>query len=569
MHLQNNTLLQGGKYKIVRFIASGGFGCTYEAHHTLLDLRVALKEFFVSDFCNRNEDTGNVSVGTQSKMELYGKLKKKFLEEARSLYKMKHPGIVRVIDVFEENGTAYYAMEYVDGESLGDLVKRKGKLPEAEVVGYIRQVAEALKYVHSLNRLHLDIKPGNIMLNKDGKAVLIDFGASKHYDDETGENTSTLLGINTKGYAPVEQVNQSFRSFSPATDIYALGATLYKLLTGITPPDANLLMAKEKVLTPLPSYISPSTRHAVEAAMQLLRKNRPQSVKEWLAILIDEEDTNVEIDVPEPEPGPRPEPIKQLKWIAAGVVAVILVSIVIWRPWEPNQPIIIPANPITVNGVTFNMIKVDGGTFTMGASSEMTNPDNEEKPTHQVTLSSYYIGESEVTQALWTAVMGDNPSWFKGDNLPVESVSWEDCQTFIGKLNGLTGKRFRLPTEAEWEYAARGGKGSNHTQYSGGSMIDDVAWYDGNSGSKTHPVKAKKPNELGLYDMSGNVWEWCEDLYGSYSSGNPTGPDSGSCRVFRGGCCYNGERNCRSSNRGYDSPGYRNYYLGFRLALSE
>ena len=125
MHLQNNTLLQGGKYKIVRFIASGGFGCTYEAHHTLLDLRVALKEFFVSDFCNRNEDTGDVSVGTQSKMELYGKLKKKFLEEARSLYKMKHPGIVRVIDVFEENGTAYYAMEYIDGESLGDLVKRK------------------------------------------------------------------------------------------------------------------------------------------------------------------------------------------------------------------------------------------------------------------------------------------------------------------------------------------------------------------------------------------------------------------------------------------------------------
>ena len=225
--------------------------------------------------------------------------------------------------------------------------------------------------------------------------------------------------------------------------------------------------------------------------------------------------------------------------------------------------------PITVNGVTFNMIKVDGGTFTMGATSEQKNPDDNEKPTHKVTLSSYYIGETEVTQALWTAVMGDNPSRFKGDNLPVEQVSWEDCQTFIGKLNGLTGKRFRLPTEAEWEYAARGGNRSNHTQYSGGSKIDDVAWYKGNSGSKTHPVKTKKPNELGLYDMSGNVWEWCEDLYGSYSSGNPTGPDSGSCRVFRGGCCYNGERNCRSSNRGYDSPGYRNYYLGFRLALSE
>lgn len=285
MHLQNNTLLQGGKYKIVRFIASGGFGCTYEAHHTLLDERVALKEFFVSDFCNRDERTGQVSVGTQSKVALYGKLKKKFIDEARALYKMKHPGIVRVTDVFEENGTAYYAMEYIDGQSLSDVVKQRGKLPEAEAVGYIRQVAEALKYVHSLNRLHLDIKPGNIMLGREGKAILIDFGASKHYDEETGENTSMLLAINTKGYAPVEQVNQSFKSFSPATDIYALGATLYKLLTGITPPSSTMLVSEDASLEPLPSSISPATRKAVESAMQLLRKNRPQTVEAWMQLL--------------------------------------------------------------------------------------------------------------------------------------------------------------------------------------------------------------------------------------------------------------------------------------------
>ena len=228
--------------------------------------------------------------------------------------------------------------------------------------------------------------------------------------------------------------------------------------------------------------------------------------------------------------------------------------------------------PITVNGVTFNMIKVDGGTFTMGATSEQKNPDNDEKPTHQVTLSSYYIGETEVTQALWKAVMGNNPSYFKGDNLPVEKVSWEDCQTFIGKLNDLTGKRFRLPTEAEWEYAARGGKRNNHTQYSGGSMIDDVARYRGNSGSKTHSVKTKKPNELGLYDMSGNVYEWCQDRYGSYGSNaqtNPTGPDSGSDRVNRGGGWFSGERGCRSSCRFTNSPGFRYNDLGLRLALSE
>ena len=238
----------------------------------------------------------------------------------------------------------------------------------------------------------------------------------------------------------------------------------------------------------------------------------------------------------------------------------------------PTRPTTDTLIPITVNGVTFNMIKVDGGTFTMGATSEQRNPEDDEKPTHKVTLSSYYIGETEVTQALWKAVMGNNPSRFKGDNLPVELVSWKDCQTFIGKLNGLTGKRFRLPTESEWEYAVRGGKRSNHTQYSGGSMIDDVAWHEGNSGSKTHPVKTKKPNELGLYDMSGNVWEWCQDWYVSYSSNaqtNPTGPDSGSSRVFRGGSWDNYEWCCRSSNRGYDSPGNRIYDLGFRLALSE
>ena len=245
--------------------------------------------------------------------------------------------------------------------------------------------------------------------------------------------------------------------------------------------------------------------------------------------------------------------------------------------------------PITVNGVTFNMIRVDGGTFTMGATSEMTNPLDGEKPTHQVTLSSYYIGETEVTQSLWQAVMGSNPSKFKGDNLPVEQVSWSDCQDFIKKLNEMTGKSFRLPTEAEWEFAARGGNKSRHTQYSGSSNIDEVAWYWQNSGDKyltgdwdmdkieknncrTHPVKTKKSNELGIYDMSGNVWEWCQDYYGSYSSTsqtNPTGPDSGTYRVVRGGSWSSVAGYCRSSNRSCRTPGSSHDYLGLRLVLSE
>ena len=225
-----------------------------------------------------------------------------------------------------------------------------------------------------------------------------------------------------------------------------------------------------------------------------------------------------------------------------------------------------------VNGVEFKMIKVEGGTFSMGATSEQEyDALSCEKPVHSVTLSDYYIGETEVTQELWEAVMGSNPSYFEGDNQrPVENVSWNDCQKFIKKLNRLTGKEFRLPTEAEWEYAARGGKYSRGYKYSGSNNSDEVAWYDSNSGSKTHPVKTKKDNELGLYDMSGNVWEWCNDWWGCYQSNsqtNPTGPSEGESRVLRGGgWCYF-DMGVRVSRRDYLTPGYRHIIIGLRLAL--
>ena len=225
----------------------------------------------------------------------------------------------------------------------------------------------------------------------------------------------------------------------------------------------------------------------------------------------------------------------------------------------------------TANGVSFNMIRVDGGTFTMGATSEQGDDawDNE-KPTHSVTLSSYRIGETEVTQALWQAVMGSNPSYFSGSNKPVECVSWEDCQDFIRRLNALTGENFRLPTEAEWEYAARGGNKSRGYKYAGSNTIGNVAWYGSNNNGQTHNVATKSPNELGLYDMSGNVWEWCQDWSGSYSSGsqtNPTGPTSGYRRVHRGGGRFDDARGCRVSGRGADAPARRSDFIGLRLAL--
>ena len=225
------------------------------------------------------------------------------------------------------------------------------------------------------------------------------------------------------------------------------------------------------------------------------------------------------------------------------------------------------------NGITIEMVKVEAGTFMMGATSEMQNPYDDEKPVHQVTLTNdYYMGKYEVTQALWQAVTGKNPSKFKGDNLPVERVSWNDCQVFIRNLNNMTGRKFRLPTEAEWEYAARGGKKSRGYQYSGSSNISDVAWFDDINGNKKHPVGTKQANELGLYDMSGNVWEWCQDRYGSYSSKkkkNPTGAIMGVYRVFRGGRWGANERIGRTSCRSYCTPDFSYFNLGLRLALSE
>lgn len=226
----------------------------------------------------------------------------------------------------------------------------------------------------------------------------------------------------------------------------------------------------------------------------------------------------------------------------------------------------------TVNGVLFTMVEVGGGTFTMGATSEQgSDAWDEEKPAHEVTLSDYYIGQTEVTQALWKAVMGSNPSDSKGGNLPVERVSWDDCQVFIQKLNQLTGKQFRLPTEAEWEYAARGGRKSRGYKYAGGNNIDSVAWCDGNSGNETHPVATKQANELGIYDMSGNVLEWCSDWCGDYTSSSqsdPQGSSSGSFRVIRGGCYYNFARNCRVSYRISNTLDYRCGYLGLRLSCN-
>ena len=275
-------------------------------------------------------------------------------------------------------------------------------------------------------------------------------------------------------------------------------------------------------------------------------------------------------------------------------------SFVVEKPAEPATPAVQPVEPVkTVAGVHRNgdvwnpdgieMVFVEGGTFMMGCTSEQEDDcSKNEKPAHLVTVSDFYMGKYEVTQVQWNAIMGKNPSNFKGDNLPVEQISWNDVQEFILKLNAQTGKNYRLPTEAEWEFAARGGNSSKSFKYSGSNTAGNVAWYEDNAGdkifydkkignkklrnnNKTHPVGTKSSNELGIYDMNGNVEEWCIDWFDNYSSNtqtDPSGPSSGSSRVYRGGSWFSDAKSARVSFRGSIKPGYRSIYLGFRLVCS-
>ena len=709
MILPSGAILQGGRYQIERELGHGGFGFTYLATQKGLNRKVAIKEFFMRDYCERDANTSQVSLGTSGSREMIERFRRKFIKEAQNIAMLNHANIIRIYDVFEEHGTAYYVMEYLDRGSLRDLVNRRGKLSEQEALFYIKQIASALAYIHERRMNHLDVKPSNVLIDESNNAVLIDFGLAKQYDQEGQQTSTTPVGI-SHGYAPLEQYQRGGVSvFSPASDIYSLGATLYFLLMGEAPPDAN--MVNDEGLPPLPESLSANVVEAIEKAMHPRRKFRLQSVADFLKILdtasapvvvakkveqkvvdestqIDAEifvDDNVsqdEIEKPTAYQGFVDLFVrwkKQVVSVCAVLVLIIAACIVDWgslfAPSSPseahtdslistivdtlnaNNTEVEPVKPkpvktykfevpdivdddgetskkeeevprtniaiasqdlnsgtddginsddlkkaagdrispaqstsgsssaqktefsvvnkgnvrvYTVKGVTFKMIKVYGCTFLMGATPAQIGADDDEKPVHSVTLSDYYIGETEVTQELWAAVMGTNPSHFTGNTQrPVEQVSWDDCQTFISKLNALTGENFRLPTEAQWEFAARGGHKSRGNLYSGGNSLGDVAWYYENSGNKTHAVKTKSPNELGLYDMSGNVWEWCQDWYGGYSSAavtNPIGPASGANRVSRGGSWYFNATHCRAATRGYCTPDNRVGYLGVRLA---
>ena len=592
------SVLRSGKreYRVEAVLGKGGFGITYKVSAMeqvgRIPVRVefAMKEFFM-DGCLRDA-SGKVSTAA-TKGEAADGLKD-FISEARRLNSLcgQCRNIVPVDEVFEANGTACYVMEFLDGGSLADYVKKHGALSVGVAKKILKPVADAVAFLHSNSITHLDIKPGNIMFRSNGEPVLIDFGLAKHYDRRGNATTTVRTLAYSAGFSPAEQY-VGLKQFSPQSDVYALAATFANMLTGKTPPEAiDLEFSLNDWSVCLPEEVRPAVVHA----MAYSRKDRTLSVHDFVKELYGNDPSVVEKPVSQPAAEPMVESKTEVigegkkstkKWwiIAACVAVAAVVGIVCAKFLSVGEDMEqkteqktesapqLGSQTFTVNGVKFTMVPVEGGTFTMGATSEQGSDALEgEYPAHQVTLSDYYIGQTEVTQALWKAVMGSNPSDSKGDNLPVEQVSWDDCQVFIQKLNQLTGKQFRLPTESEWEYAARGGRKSRGYKYAGDNDIGLVAWYEDNSGNETHPVATKQANELGVYDMSGNVEEWCSDGYDGYQSSSqsdPQGPSSGSDRVGRGGSFFFDARYCRVSNREYYTPDFRTFDLGLRLSCKK
>ena len=396
------------------------------------------------------------------------------------------------------------------------------------------------------------------VVTKDYLPLMVTFG-DYGIEKLQGNRTYVLTLTKPSGASETQQMQTLTIKYSPITASVLVDNKFIKGSNGVA--NTSLPIGQH-------SYIIACDGYESEEGMVKLKASAPSNLQITLSKEVASMNQTSKTAIPQQaqpqQPVAQPQPVSSMASSSTSGASSNMVG-----SSTSSSVITIPVK----DGISIEMVKVEAGSFNMGATPEMQNPDEDEKPVHRVTLTNnYYIGKYEVTQALWKTVMGNKSSRFKGDNLPVEKVSWNNCQKFISKLNKLTGKSFCLPTEAEWEFAARGGKKSRGYQYSGSNTLGDVAWYEGNSGSKTHAVGTKQPNELGIYDMTGNVYEWCQDWYGSYSSSpqtNPIGAVSGSCRVYRGGCWVSSARNCRTSYRGRRTPDFRYGFLGLRLVLSE
>lgn len=530
----------------------------------------------------------------KAKLRVSEELCERFELEARVMARLSHPNIRGVIDIGEIDGLPAIVMEYLSGQDLGSYVKEKGALPVPFADLLWIAAVKAIRYAHSMGVIHRDIKPSNFFITDSGDLKLLDFGIAKVSDSLTQTMTGQQMG--TLLYMSPEQVKDPKR-VGKETDYYSLGVSFYHLLTGRQPYDVRsesgfqiqLRIVQESLdLSRLPGHWPALLeaclrKNPVQRVLQEIEDSKGRNTgEETVGEAVNSDSAGVKGIIARLKGKRLPKTNLRKLSFKLILVFMIIVAIIyfsfVWIQWyeaQNGRSGLSSSNrisPTWLETLEGNLVYVEGGTYRMGCTSEQEGDcEDDEKPVQRVTLSGYYLGKYEVTQSEWRMVMGNNSSSFGGcDQCPVEQVSWDDIQEFMVKLNGLTGKRYRLPTEAEWEYAARGGSGSKGYKYSGSNNLDEVGWYGTNAGSKMHPVGQKLSNELGIYDMSGNVWEWCSDWYGDYSDANhtnPSGSSSGTRRVLRGGGLDDSGRYCRVSFRHVTRPSFRNEDLGFRLAL--
>ncbi|HHV37555.1 MAG TPA: SUMF1/EgtB/PvdO family nonheme iron enzyme [Candidatus Cloacimonetes bacterium] len=648
MQLQAGTILRD--YKIEDLLGEGGMGTVYLAKDSVNDRYVAIKEL-------------NLILKADSE------LVKRFRNEAKLQAKLSHENIVSLYSFFEQDGRYYMAMEYAEGRTLKEVIRKTGPIPEARAISILKQVVSALKYAHDMGIIHRDIKPSNIILDDNDQIKILDFGIAR----VVGERGLTQTGqqIGTLAYMSPEQV-RSEKDIDGKTDVYSLGVTLFEMLSGRMLYDldsqSDYAIMISIVETPLPDprdhypYISDSTiellarmtekevdeRADITEIECCLRDHNDAEVLEkskededenededeiWEEAVELAEDVEEEEELPEDshselnhyiyqdileklrrinvvmnveklddivrnveeledtaEDEPLEQKVKETGYISPLWFIALIVLILLGIGVLLKSFIAINRDDDYVSGsyeedLVNSMIFVEGGTFMMGSSDGY----DDEKPIHEVSLSSFMISQYEVTQKEWLEVMGSNPSSFKGSHRPVENVSWHDAIDYCNKRSvkeGLTpcysgsgnniacnwdANGYRLPTEAEWEYAARGGNKSSGYEYAGSNTLSDVAWYYGNSGDKTHQVGQKSPNELGIYDMSGNVREWCWDWYGEsfYEKSpirDPRGSTSWRGRVLRGGSWKSRlDLYCMVAYRSTNTPIVASNGSGFRV----
>jgi len=603
-------------YKILSVLGQGGFGITYKVLDTHLDKTMVIKEYMPKQFASRSSDLSTVACIPKDR-DTFEWGMKRFLEEARVLSKFDHISIVKAVNFINANGTAYFVMDFYEGQTLEDYINQhpNKQYTQDEILSVLMPIIEGLKAVHEQGFLHRDIAPDNIFLRINRPPILIDFGASRNALGTKSQNISAIV---KHGYSPPEQYT-SDSAQDTTTDLYAISAVMYEMITGKRPPESTHRQTQifnnnedpiENIVTKFKGKFEPSFLQTIQQGLSLRQKERIQTIREYQEGLVRES----EIEPPPPPPSssnrgiivvimvaiivilggilyqPTPTPVTNSELVAQADTKQLVeptpiakVEPSVDEKSDTNKSVRLPHAP--------SMIRISAGSYTMGSDSG----DDDKKPPHRVEIGyDFEIGKYEVTIGEYKECVADggcrNPEWLEDgskyhihtgsddyykkmcleDTCPIIGVSWDDAKSYTQWLSQKRGERYRLPTEAEWEYVARAGTATRWSFGSDEKELGKYGWYNTNSDNKTHPVGEKLPNPWGLHDIHGNVWEWCEDWYTADYKNTPkdgTANNQGAkeYRVLRGGSWIDFADWSRSSVRFWYYPAYRDYVWGFRL----